>query len=268
MVSKLISTRSLYDLIQNKNFVHVLDTTYTLNDVLPIENHFKNRIPTSQFLDIKEISDASSGLTMTMPTESRFIDFMRKLKVKNDDTPVVIYDKYNITSPRAWFMFKVFGRKNVAVLDGGLSKWLSDKLPIDSGKYTPNETMDTSPGYEYKKNSDLIKSYEDVLNNIQAKQFQLLDARPAKAFNDSKIQNSLNSPFELLYNNDLTFKSPEELQAHYSKLGLDLSQEIVNSCRIGHSASINIFALELIGKSSKLYDGSWEEWSKRFKPSN
>ena len=268
MAPKLISTSAAYDLIQNKRLVHILDTTYTLNNITPIENHFKHRLPTSQYLDVKNLSDSSTGLTMTMPTQSHFIEFMRKLKVKNDDVPVLLYDHFNMTSPRAWFMFQVFGRKNVAVLDGGLSKWLKENLPIDSGKYNFNEVSDTSAGYEYVKNPGLLKGFEEVQQNLTEKKFQVLDARPSNVFNENKIQNSLNSPFDTLYNEDLTFKSPDQLREHYARIGLDLSKEVVNSCRIGHSASVNLFALELIGKSSKLYDGSWEEWSKRHKPSS
>jgi thiosulfate/3-mercaptopyruvate sulfurtransferase len=215
---------------------------------------------------MKGISDHTTGLTMTMPTESTFIEYMRKLRVKNDDSPVVIYDKQNMTSPRAWFMFKVFGRKNVILLDGGLSKWIEQALPVESGQYAFETSLDQSSGYEYKKDSSLIKSFEDVKNNLSTKEFQVLDARPAKAFNDGRIPDAFNSPFDALYNKDLTFKSPGELRAHYEKVGINLSKEIVNACRIGHSASVNLFALELLGKSSKLYDGSWEEWSKRYKP--
>ena len=231
----------------------------------PIENHYKNRIPGAKFLDMKGASDQTTGLTMTMPTENIFIEYMRKLRVKNDDSPVVIYDKMNMTSPRAWFMFKLFGRKNVAILDGGLSKWNEEALPVESGQYAFETTLDQSSGYEYRKDSSLIKSFEDVKNNINSKEFQVVDARPAKAFNDGRIPDAFNSPFDTLYNKDLTFKSPEELRAHYEKVGVNLSKEIVNTCRIGHSASVNLFALELLGKSSKLYDGSFEEWSKRHK---
>jgi thiosulfate/3-mercaptopyruvate sulfurtransferase len=265
MVSKLITAHNLLEKIQSRCTLHILDTTFTLPDLSPIENHFKNRIPNSKFLDMKSISDPSSGLTMTMPSESLFISHMRKLGVKNDDTPLVLYDKQNMTSPRAWFMFKVFGRKNVVVLDGGLSKWLSESFPVESGQYSLNSQPDESSGYEYSKDSSLIKSFEEVVQNIQSKSFQVLDARPSKAFNEGKIPNSFNSPFDSLYNKDLTFKSPDEIRAHYGKVGINLNGDIVNACRIGHSASVNLFALELIGKQSKLYDGSWEEWSKRYK---
>lgn len=266
MALKLIKYRQLFEAIQSKRQMHILDTTYTLSDMTPVENHYKNRIPGAKFLDMKGISDHTTGLTMTMPTESTFIEYMRKLRVKNDDSPVVIYDKQNMTSPRAWFMFKVFGRKNVILLDGGLSKWIEQALPVESGQYAFETSLDQSSGYEYKKDSSLIKSFEDVKNNLSTKEFQVLDARPAKAFNDGRIPDAFNSPFDALYNKDLTFKSPGELRAHYEKVGINLSKEIVNACRIGHSASVNLFALELLGKSSKLYDGSWEEWSKRYKP--
>ena len=267
MVSKLISTKQLYDALKAKKHLYILDTTYTLQDITPIENHFKQRLPHSKFLDMKEISDRSSGLTLTMPTESDFIDTMRKLKVKNDNHLLVLYDLLNMTSPRAWFMFKVFGRENVSILDGGLTKWISEKLPIESGKYEIPQVKDSGEGYNYSKNTQLIKTYNDILNLSKDKSEQILDARPAKAFQGGKIPNSLNVPCDSVYKPDRTFKSPQELKELYEKNGIDFKKNVVHSCRIGHSASINLFAMSLAGKEGKLYDGSYEEWSKNHKAS-
>lgn len=263
MASKLISTKQLYEALQKRSKFYILDVTYVVPDLTPLEYHYKHRIPSSQFLDMKAISDSSSGLTMTMPGQEQFIEHMKRLKVKKDTTPVVLYDLMNMTSPRAWFMFKVFGRDNVVVLDGGLHKWMADKLPIDSGKYEISKEKDLEQGYEYVKNQKLIRNYHEIMQISKDQTEQVVDARPAKAFNDAKIPNSKNVPFDILYNEDKTFKKPEELRKIYEKAGVDFSKNVINSCRIGHSASVNIFAMALAGKESHLYDGSWEEWSKK-----
>ena len=265
MFSKLISTAQLYKGLQSGEKILILDTTYTLPSTSPIDNHFKNRIPRAKFLDIKKISEESSGLTLTMPSTDRFIDFMRTLRIPKDNTPLVIYDMFNMTSPRAWFMFKVFGRENVSVLDGGLAKWIADKHPLVQGTYAFDTDKDIGPGYEYVRNEKLISNFEEVVRVSKDHSKQVLDARPAKAFNEDKIPGSTNVPFDDVYLADKTFKNPEELRKIFERAGLDLSKPVVSSCRIGHSACVNLFALELAGKEATLYDGSWEEWSAKRK---
>jgi thiosulfate/3-mercaptopyruvate sulfurtransferase len=263
MLSRLISVHKLHELIQAKTALHVLDTTYILPNSTPLDNHYKHRVPTARFLDLKALSDESSGLTLTMPTEERFIEFMRRLNVKKNKTPLVLYDFNNVTSPRAWFMFKVFGRENVTVLDGGLHKWLAENLPTETGEYNLYPMKDEGKGYAYKKKNSLIKSYEDIQKIRKDKKKVIVDARPEKGFKDGNIENSVNCPSDTVYNADKTFKSPEEIRKIYEQAGINLEKGIVNMCRIGHSASINLFAMELAGVESKLYDGSWEEWSKK-----
>ena len=265
MVSKLITTKQLFEALQSNQKLHILDTTHILPSISPIENHYNHRIPNSKFLDMKEISNKSSEYTLTMPTQAEFIEHMRKIRVKNDSVPIVLYDLFNMTTPRAWFMFKVFGRENVSILDGGFSKWLSENRPFDSGKYEIYSEKDSGPGYDYEKNEKLLRNFDDVVKITKNNNEEILDARPKKAFEDGKIPGSKNLSFENVYEADKTFKSPDKLKKLYLDAGVDLSKTIVNSCRIGHSASVNLFALSLIGADSVLYDGSWEEWSKKAK---
>lgn len=265
MASKLITTRQLFEALKAHKPMHILDTTYTLPDISPLENHFKHRIESSKFLDMKEISDQTSDLTMTMPTQEHFIKNMRRLHVKNNTTPVILYDLFNMTSPRAWFMFKVFGHNNVVILDGGLSKWLSESLPVVSGKYEIPKALDQASEYSYVKNSKLLRSFEDIIKVSKDRSEEIIDSRPAKLFQESSIPNSFGLPFDLMYEKDKTFKKPEVLKDLFEKNGVDLKKNIIHSCRIGHSACVNLFAMDLVGKESFLYDGSWEEWSKRSK---
>lgn len=267
MALKLISTKQLYEAMQARKSFYILDTTYTVPEITPLDNHFKNRLPTAKFFDIKEISDTNSGFSVTMPNQEYFIECMRRLRIKNDTTPIVLYDFMNFSSARAWFMFKVFGRSNVHILDGGLQKWLKENLPYDTGKYELPTERDSGDGYTYVKNQNLVKSYDDMLVLLQDKSVQILDARPSNMFKEGHIQKAINSPFSQVFEEDKTFKKPEELRKHFSKIGLDLERPVVNSCKIGVSACLNLFALELADKETFLYDGSYEEWSKRSKSS-
>jgi thiosulfate/3-mercaptopyruvate sulfurtransferase len=265
MTSKLISVKQLSELIQSKKPIHILDSTHVIPHSTPLENHFTNRIPGSKFLDMREISDKSSELTMTMPTTSKFNETMMKLRIRNNDVPLIIYDYFNIISARVWFMFKVFNRKNVMVLDGGLCNWMVEEMPVETGKYENYKEIDGGKGYDYVRNNQFLTTYDDVLKVSKEKNKVLLDARPHDVFSDGNIPGSINSCFEDVYNKNWTYKNPEELKKVFENSGVDLKKEIVNYCRTGVTASVNLFALSLIGKESFLYDGSWEEWSKKDK---
>ncbi|OMJ83780.1 hypothetical protein SteCoe_15261 [Stentor coeruleus] len=267
MASKLISTKQLYEAMQARKNFYILDTTFTVPESTPLNNHFKNRLPTAKFFDLNEISDKKSGFSVTMPSQEYFIECMRRLRIKNDTTPIVLYDFLNFSSARAWFMFKVFGRSNVHILDGGLQKWIKENFPYDTGIYELPAERDTGDGYSYVKNKNLVKSYDDMIFLIQDKSIQILDARPPNMFKEGHIQKAINSPFTQVFQEDKTYKKPEELRKHFSKIGLDLVEPVINTCKIGVSACVNLFALELANKETFLYDGSYEEWSKRSKAS-
>ena len=130
----LLSNHELNYFIENERIsqiVRVLDCTY-YHDRNAIDDFNKERIPGSIFFNIDEISDKESNLPdMIIKDEKEFIKHMKRLDIRKDDI-IVCYDRKGIfSSPRVWFNFKIFGAKDVFVLDGGFPFWISKKLPIE-----------------------------------------------------------------------------------------------------------------------------------------
>jgi thiosulfate/3-mercaptopyruvate sulfurtransferase len=210
-----------------------------------------------------------------LPTESSFSEHMGRLGITKNDT-VVCYDSFGIfSSPRIWWMLKAFGHEKVAVLDGGLKKWVADKNPVESTIPTWSSTK-----YEgvTKRNESLVIDYPELVNNLlnftaDPNPICMIDARPAGRFSGADLEprpnlasghapGSINIPFGLLLNSDGTMKSKEELIKVFQEKRIDLTNPIVTSCGSGVTAAIIFLALDIIGKKDvRLYDGSWAEYA-------
>ena len=200
---------------------------------------------------------------------------------------VVFYDRLGIFSaPRVWYTFKIFGKTNIAVLDGGLPKWIAEGHPVETGEYElyQNETTEKNEKYSYKLDNSKIKNLE-YIKNLSKTLFnqktqlneQILDARssgrfngthpePRKGLKSGSIPGSVNSFFQNILNPDKTFKSPSEIREILLSAGVNFDEgtNIINSCGSGMTACINILGLEIAGKTNhSLYDGSWTEWASK-----
>lgn len=283
---KLIETQELASLLRNSSPVHILDATYNIpgmtGDVK--QQHFDRRIPGARFFEIDEIADKSVNLPHMMPSDELFIDYMKKLRMKNDDNLLVVYDQHgNISSPRVWYTFKVFGRENVALLNGGLPKWIKEGHPTTSGAYSiyDDPTGEPDSDYRYSLDTSKIISYTQIkeiskrlTTSDRSNLTQILDARPPGRFEgkvpepragvaSGHVPGSMNLFFKNLLNEEGCYKSPEELAGEFSKAGINLKDDsaVVHCCGSGMTACINILGMELAGKSNnKLYDGSWTEY--------
>ncbi|CAG9319178.1 unnamed protein product [Blepharisma stoltei] len=288
--STLIKTRQLADLLAQRTPLYILDASYDIPGVPgnSKSEHFRIRLPGAKFFEIDEVADKTIPLPHMMPRIETFIDFMKKLRIKNDDNLLVCYDRYGggFTAPRVWYTFKCFGRKNVAILDGGLPKWISEGYPTVSSEYEiyENPTSENDIDYQYKFDENKVKSLETVasylaqLKNPTENSTQVLDARPPKRFSGTDpeprkgirsghAKNSKNHFFKLNFNADGTFKSPEELRKQFIDSGINMSENshTINMCGTGVTACVNLFAMELAGKqNTSLYDGSWTEYATRF----
>ena len=90
----------------------------------PAAEYAAGHIPGAVFFDLDAVSDSSSPLPHMLPDAEAFARDMAALGLSDDDD-LVVYDGsgVNLSSPRAWWMFRVFGHERVAVLDGGMGKW-------------------------------------------------------------------------------------------------------------------------------------------------
>lgn len=224
-------------------------------------------IPGAVFMDLAGLADPDAPVENTMPSAERFASRMQSLGL-GDGSRIVVYDDSDVkTAARAWFMFRMFGAHNVAILDGGLKKWKAEGRPLAGGMEHLRHRHFTA-----WSDNKRLRSKTDMLANLDHAREQVVDARGAGRWSGEDpdprpqiarghIPGSLNVPYSSLYEPDGTFKDEAGLRAAFAAGGVDLERPVVTSCGSGVTACVVAFALHLIGKNDvALYDGSWSEW--------
>ncbi len=232
-----------------------------------LDEYLAGHIPGAVFMDLADLVDTASPVDNTLPPPEKFASRMQSLGL-GDGSRIVIYDDSAVkTSARAWFMLKLFGAHDVAILDGGIAKWKAEGRPLAEGRETLRHRHFTAWQEEGK-----VRSKDDMLANVASGAEQVLDARGAARFTGDEadprphiaaghIPGSRNLPYSALFNPDGTFKDKDGLAAAFADAGIDLSRPVITTCGSGVTACVLLFGMHLLGKDdSKLYDGSWSEW--------
>ncbi|MGH1330436.1 MAG: 3-mercaptopyruvate sulfurtransferase [Paracoccaceae bacterium] len=224
-------------------------------------------IPAARFVDIDDLSDNRSELPHMAPPVEKFMSRMRALGI-GDGHQVVIYDGAGIYSAaRVWWLFRLMGKTDVAVLDGGLPKWIAEGHPLeDMAPLIRDRHMTVA------RQNQMIKDVTQVASAAKLGDYTVIDARPRDRFRGEApepreglraghIPNSKNVPFSDVIAEDGTMKHDGELRQIFERAGVDLKKPAITSCGSGVTAAILNLALERIGASNHaLYDGSWAEW--------
>lgn len=224
-------------------------------------------IPGARFFDIDEISDLRSNLPHMAPPPEKFVSRMRAMGV-GDGHQVVVYDGSGLFSAaRVWWIFRLMGKMDVAVLDGGLPKWRAEGRELeDMPPVVRDRHMTVS------RQNGLVKDVTQVAHAAKLAEAEILDARAAPRFRGEvpeprpglrrgHIPGSKNVPYTTLLNGDGTMKPPTELRAVFEAAGVNLARPVITTCGSGVTAAILSLALERIGhRNHALYDGSWAEW--------
>lgn len=224
-------------------------------------------IPGARFFDIDEISDQRSALPHMAPPPEKFISRMRAMGV-GDGHQVVIYDGSGLFSAaRVWWIFRLMGKTDVAVLDGGFPKWRAEGREIEDMPPLVRDRHIT-----VQRQNQMVKDVTQVAHSSKLREAEIIDARPAARFKGEapeprpglragRIPGAKNLPYTLLLNADGTMKPLVELRAAFEGAGVDLSKPAITSCGSGVTAAILSLALERLGhRNHSLYDGSWAEW--------
>ena len=224
-------------------------------------------IPGAVFMDLSDLIDSSTSLPNMLPPPEKFASRMQSLGL-GDGSRIVLYDDSTVKSAaRAWFMLRMFGAHDVAILDGGLAKWKREGRKVEQGKQTLRHRHFTV--WQDDKN---VRTKADMLRNLHEKAEQVVDARDPGRFTgetpdprpnmaSGHIPGSSNVPHSALFNPDGTMKDGKALKAAFEGAGVDLAKPVVTSCNSGMTASVLAFGLHRLGKDDvALYDGSWSEW--------
>lgn len=234
------------------------------------EEFLSEHIPGAVFFDVDIISEPDTGLPHTWPSAERFADAVGELGISASDKVVCYEAGRMMGASRVWWMFRAFGHKQVAVLDGGLTAWKAANLPLAAG------APDTSVAhYQLASNTpitDYVCDWRQVLRAIESQSAQIIDARSAARFHghapepraglrSGHMPNAINLPFDQLLTEQGQYKSTAELAQLFQEAGLQAQQPIITSCGSGVSAATLLLGLQLIGRDDAvLYDGSWSEW--------
>ena len=224
-------------------------------------------IPGARFFDIEEISDQRSALPHMAPPSEKFISRMRAMGV-GDGHQVVIYDGSGLFSAaRVWWTFRLMGKVDVAVLDGGFPKWRAEGREIEDMPPVLRDRHMT-----VQRQAGLVKDVTQVAHASKLGEAEIIDARSAPRFRGDvaearpglragHIPGAKNVPYATLLHADGTMKSHADLAAVFRGAGVDLAKPAITSCGSGVTAAVLSLALERIGhRNHALYDGSWVEW--------
>ncbi|XP_053568900.1 thiosulfate sulfurtransferase [Bombina bombina] len=271
-----VSAGWLAGALRTRPSLRVLDATWYSPGGKNAQKEFEERhIPGASFFDLEQCKDQKSPYEMMLPSQSTFAKFVGNLGI-NNSSQVVVYDSANLGmlyAPRLWWMFRLFGHNNVSVLDGGLKNWIQQGFPVTS------ETTKVKPeNFQTVLNPKLLKSFEEIQENISSKKFQVADARsesrfkgpepkPGEDIEPGHIRGSVNLPFSSFLSKEGYEKSPDELKRLFQEKGIDLTKPLTATCRRGVTACHIALASFVLGQEdTAVYDGSWSEFVHRGKP--
>ncbi len=224
-------------------------------------------IPGARFFDIDDISDHRSDLPHMAPPVEKFMSRLRAMGV-GDGHQVVVYDGAGLMSAaRVWWLFRLMGQENVAVLDGGLPKWqaegreVEDLPPVIRDRHMTVRVQNHLVRDVTQVSAAAKLADHEIIDARSAPRFAGAEAEPREGLRSGHIPGSRNVPFGQLLNKNGTMKSPEDCRVVFEAAGVDLSKPAITSCGSGVTAAILSLALERMGKKDhSLYDGSWAEW--------
>jgi len=250
--------------------VRILDSSFKQPGITPTarEDYDAGHIPGAVFFDIDDVAEPGTSLPHMIPSPERFSAKMAERGIGNGDK-IIVYDANGLSSAgRAWWLLRLFGHDNVALLNGGLPGWKAEGRPLETATPAIPQRQFTA-----RFDPDLVRSKAAVMANVESRREQVIDARSAGRFDGSAeetwpgrrrghIPGSRNLPFDQVTDpNTKQLKNAAELTALFDGAGVALDRPIVASCGSGVTACALAFAAYLLGRDRvAVYDGSWSEW--------
>jgi thiosulfate/3-mercaptopyruvate sulfurtransferase len=248
---------------------HLNDPGIRIVDLRP-RGYGEGHIPEAVWLDNNWIRNPKAPPTF-LPTPQEFASLMAKLGISNT-TRVIAYDERGgIYAARLWWILNHYGHSNVALLDGGWTKWAAEQRPANTATPAPAATT-----FAVKPGTVKVATADDVKAAINNPKVKLIDARTQGEIDGRDLRNIkrggfIESSVPVYWEDTLdpatkTFKPAAEIARLYRDKGITAGGNVTVYCQVGMRAAHDLFTLALIGHDlTKLsnYYGAWEEWGNR-----
>jgi len=271
----LMSVAQLFDSLQNPQLRIVDASTSLVLDgtshryiaTSQREGYEQAHLPGAVFADVPAaLSAPGARFDFTLPTSRHFAEQVARLGIDNSSR-VVVYDSGGAWATRVWWLLRVFGHENVAILDGGKHAWESAGLPVESGPGRPEPgrfTAHLRPELVVTTDEIAAADSESVclVNALDPATFrgeQDINPYPRRG----RIPGSQNLPFDSLLDPATgTFLPLAQLREKLDTTGLLRSPRPIAYCGGGIAASLVAFAAHVAGRPDvAIYDGSLVEWT-------
>jgi thiosulfate/3-mercaptopyruvate sulfurtransferase len=247
----LISTSELNSILSNSDVI--------IADTRSFKEYSENHIPGSVHLDLFAfhwIDTTKQGIENFNNQTRKLLSFLGVTSEKK----IIFYDSVSgMLAARGVWMLMYFSHQNVSMLDGGITKWKKENLPLET---KPNGFKPTV--FSGKINSDIISGFEYLQDNLN--KVKILDARSTGEYDGSIIRaaqsghipNSINIDWNQNLREDGTFKNNDELSKIYD---YSKNSEIITYCQGAYRAANTFLVLKKLGfQNVRVYLGSWGEW--------
>lgn len=266
----LIETFQLFAWMQQGKPLHVVEVCA----VAEAEPQNQQHLPNAKRISLKDLSDLSMWPILKTPRQDVFIQLMKAYGIKTDTTEVVLYDSSGVLySAKAWWVFTVFGRGHVQVLNGGLPKWIREGYATSTTILGPNTTPNTQVNSDYRYQLDMSRNWNmqelsalvGVLQSTApVPPVQLIDVRAKGDFDVKNVKGSINMPIEIARRADGTLRSAVELSMIFQMYAIRTTNDTLTVVigMNGVDSSTALLSLAVVGSShSAMVDGGWVEYS-------
>jgi thiosulfate/3-mercaptopyruvate sulfurtransferase len=230
-------------------------------------------IPGAQFVTMSDVSlrQNADGLALEMLPMTKLAEVLGKFGVSNEST-IVLYPSKDWFSPmtRIYLTLDAAGMgARTAILDGGFPAWTKEGRPVTQAvPQIASTTFNPCP------NSDVIASLSDVQANLHQAGTAIVDGRDAEFYAGDKksfdrgghIPGAGSLPFTSVFDDAARLKSPVALAALFHLAGVKDGDRVIVYCHVGQQATVVYFAARTLGYNVRLFDGSWQEWTKKDLP--